>query len=80
MSLTKEEMMNEDLDAGLITLAAVGVSFASRKVIKDGLGVPSNTQGVLKLAAAIAGGLMLVQFIQKKKWLPDDPFKKKSST
>ena len=71
--------MNEAFDAGLITLGAVGVSFVSKKALKHSLGVPSTTQGVLKLAAAIAGGSMLVQFMQKKKWLPDDPFKKSSA-
>ena len=75
MSVTKEELMNEAFDAGLITLGAVGVGFASRKVIKDGLGVPSTPTGVFKLALAIAGGSLAVHYLQKKKLLPDDPVK-----
>ena len=80
MSVSKEDLMNEAFDAGLITLGAVGVGFASKKVIKDGLGVPSTPVGVLKLALAVAGGSILVQFLQKKKFLPNNPVKKTTTT
>ena len=80
MSLSKEDLMNEAFDAGLITLGAVGVGFVSKKVVKDGLGVPSTPVGVFKLALAVAGGSILVQYLQKKKLLPDDPVKKTTST
>ena len=76
MSLSKEDLMNEAFDAGLITLCAVGVGFASKKVVKDGLGVPSTPVGVIKLALAVAGGSILVQYLQKNKFLPNDPVKK----
>ena len=76
MSVSKEDLLNEAFDAGLITLGAVGVGIASKKVIKDGLGVPSTPVGVIKLALAVAGGSILVQYLQKKKMLPNDPVKK----
>ena len=76
MSLSKEDLMNEAFDAGLITLGVVGVGFASKKVVKDGLGVPSTPVGVIRLALAVAGGSILVQYLQKKKMLPNDPVKK----
>ena len=79
MSLSKEDLMNAAFDAFLTTLGAVGVGFATKKVIKDGLGVPSTPMGVAKLAVAIAGGSLLVQYLQKKNLLPDDPVKKASS-
>ena len=71
MSLSKEDVMNEAFDAGLITLGAVGVGFATKRVVKDGLGVPSTPVGVFKLSLAIAGESLLVQYLQKKKLLPD---------
>ena len=40
MSLSKNEVMKELYNAGLITLGAVATSMASRKVTKDGLGIP----------------------------------------
>ena len=74
-----ENLANEAYDAGLITLGAVGVGFVSRKAFKDGLGVPSTPMGIAKLAVAIAGGSLLVQYLQKKNVLPDDPVKKAST-
>ena len=60
MSLSKEDLMNEAYNAGLITLGAVSVGFASKKILKDGLGVPTTPMTVTKLAVAIAGGSLLV--------------------
>ena len=80
MSVSKEDLMNEAFDAGLVTLRAVGVGFASKKILKDGLGVPSTPMTIAKLAAAIAGGSILVQCLQKKNMLPNDPIKKKTTT
>ena len=79
MSFSKEDLMNEAFDAGLITLGAVGVGFASKKILKDGLGVPSTPSSIAKLTVAIAGGSILVQYLQKKDLLPNDPVKKKAS-
>ena len=80
MSISKEDLMNEAYDAGLITLGAVGVGFASKKILKDGLGVPLTPMSIAKLAVAIAGGSILVQYLQKKDLLPNDPVKKKTTS
>ena len=39
MSLTKNEVMNEIYNAGLVTLGAVATSVVSKKLTKDDLGV-----------------------------------------
>lgn len=75
MALTRKDLMNELYDAGLITLGAVGVSMISKKLTRDNLGVPSTPQGMMKLAVAIGGGSLFVQYLQNKKLVPDDPFK-----
>ena len=67
--------MNQVFDASLFTLGAVGISFASKKVLGDTLGVLSTGMGIVKMAAAIASGIMLVQYLQEQKMIPDDPFK-----
>ena len=75
MSLKKKEVLNGLYNAGLITLGAVGVSMASQKLLKDDLGVTRSVQRVLRLAVAVGGGSLLVKFIQKKDWVPAEPFK-----
>ena len=75
MSLTKEEVLNGLYNAGLITLGAVGVSMASQKILKDDLGVTRFTQRLLRLAIAVGGGSVLVKFLQKKDYVPAEPFK-----
>ena len=72
MSLTKEEVLNGLYNAGLITL---GASMASQKLLKDDLGVTRSTQRVLRLAIAVGRGSVLVKFLQKKKYVPNEPFK-----
>ena len=79
MSLSKE-VFKAAYDAGLITLSALGISFASKKIAKDNLGVPTRPMSLVKLAAAIAGGSLIVKYLQKKEFVPVDPFKKKAST
>ena len=76
MTITKEELMNQVFDADLITLGAVGISMVSKKTMRDSLGVPSTGIGILKMTAAIASGTMLIQYLQKQKIIPHDPFKK----
>ena len=46
-------------------------------MIKDDLGVTSSAQKVLKLAVAVEGGALalLVKFLQKKDYVPKEPFK-----
>ena len=68
--------MSQVFDAGLITLGAVGISMVSKKAMGDSLGVPSTPIGILKMTAAIASGTVLIQYLQKPKLIPDDPFKK----
>ena len=75
MSLKKGGVLNGLYNAGLITLGAVGVSMASQKLLKDDLGVTRSVQRVLRLAVAVGGGSLLVKFIQKKDWVPAEPFK-----
>ena len=75
MFLSKNEVMNEPYNAGLITLGAVATSMVSRKLTKDDLGVTSSTQRILKLTAAVGGGSLLVKYLQKKDYIPDEPFK-----
>ena len=75
MSLTKEEVLNGLYNAGLITLGAVGISMASQKILKDDLGVTRSAQRVLRLVVAIGGGSVLVKFLQKKEYVPAEPFK-----
>ena len=48
MSLTKNEVMNEIYNAGLVTLGAVATSVVSKKLMKDDLGVTSSAQRLLK--------------------------------
>ena len=63
----------------VFTLGAVGVGFASKKIVKDDLEVPTKPMSLVKLAAAIAGGSLIVKMLQKKEFIPVDPFKKTTS-
>ncbi|CAB3982132.1 Hypothetical predicted protein [Paramuricea clavata] len=60
----KPKMGNEIYDALLLTAGAVGISKASKKILKEPLGTPENAKGMMKLsvsnytmASAVAGGL-----------------------
>ena len=76
MSLDKNVVMNTIYNAGLITLGAVGTSMISKKLMKDGLGVTNNSaQGVLKLAVAVGGGSVMVKYLQKMGYVPEEPWK-----
>ena len=77
MSLSKNEVLNEIYNAGLVTLGAVATSMISKNLMKDDLGVTSSTQRVLRLIAAVGGGSLLVKFLQKKDYVPKEPFKDK---
>ena len=52
MSLTKDEIVEAFYTAGLTTLGAVGIGYASRKLTRDGLGIPTTTIPIVKLAVA----------------------------
>ena len=43
--------------------------------MKDGLGVMGSTQGVLKLVAAVGGGSVMVKYLQKTGYVPEEPWK-----
>ena len=67
--------MNELYNAGMITLGAVATSMASKKLMKDDLGVTSSSQRILRLAVAVGGGSVLVKYLQKINCVPEKPFK-----
>ena len=75
MSLGKNDVMNALYNAGLIILGAVATSIASRKLMKDGLGVTGSTHGVMKLAVAVGGGSIMVKYLQKSGYVPEEPWK-----
>ena len=75
MSLSKDEITETFYTAGLTTLGGVGIGVASRKLTRDGLGIPTTPMPIAKLAVAAAGGSLLVQFLTKKGYLPTNPFK-----
>ncbi len=60
-------------DAAVLTVGAVGVSFASRKLTKDTLGVPMMLNGSVKLAFGLSA--IGVKMLKDKSVLPDNPFK-----
>ena len=78
MSLEKTEVLNGIYNAGLITLGAVATSMASKKLVKEDLGVSSSARSILRMAVAVGGGSLLVKLLQKKDYVPAEPFKKGS--
>ena len=78
MSLDRNLVMNTVYNARLITLGAVGTSMVSKKLMKEGLGVTDNSkslQGIFKLAIAVGGGSLLVKYLQKSGYVPEEPWK-----
>ena len=63
---SKNDVLNELYTAAVLTAGVVGVSYVSKKVAKDSLGIPMTTNGVVKLAVAI-GLSVLVSSIFKTK-------------
>jgi hypothetical protein len=72
---TESKMSKEVYDAVLLTAGAVGISMASKKLLKEPLGTPENVKGMLKLAVSVSLSSLLVSYLKEKKYLPDDPFK-----
>ncbi len=62
-------------DAAVLTAGAVGVSFASKKLTKDTLGVPMTLSGAVKLALAFGLSAIGVKMLKDKSIFPDNPFK-----
>ncbi|CAB3996729.1 Hypothetical predicted protein [Paramuricea clavata] len=74
--MSKESKMTMEVyDAVLLTAGAVGISMASKKLLKEPLGTPENVKGMAKLAISVSLSSPLVSYLQEKKYLPDDPFK-----
>ena len=51
---------------------AIAVAFAVQKAFGKRLGVPMTMEGALMLAAAIAGGTLIVNYLQAEKYLPEE--------
>ncbi len=74
--MSKSKEYAEQLyEAAVLTAGAVGVSFASRKLTKDTLGVPMTLSGSAKLALAFGLSAIGIKMLKDKKVLPDNPFK-----
>jgi hypothetical protein len=74
--MSKESKMTREVyDAVLLTAGAVGISMASKKILKESLGTPQNVKGMLKLAVSVSLSSLLVSYLKEMKYLPDDPFK-----
>ena len=63
------------LEAAALTAGAVGVSYVSRKLTKDTLGIPMTLNGSVKLALAFGLSAIGIKTLKDKKILPDNPFK-----
>ena len=72
---TAKEYGEQLYDAAVLTVGAVAVSYASRKLTKDTLGVPMTLGGSAKLALAFGLSAIRVKVLKDKKYLPDNPFK-----
>ena len=71
--MSKSKEYGEQLyDAAVLT---VGVSYASRKLTKDTLGVPMTLSGSAKLALAFGLSAIGVKILKDKSVLPANPFK-----
>ena len=74
--MSKSKEYGEQLcEAAVLTVGAVGVSYASRKLTKDTLGVPMTLSGSAKLALAFGLSAIGIKMLKDKKVLPDNPFK-----
>jgi hypothetical protein len=74
MSKTKD-FGKELYHAALLTAGAVGVSFVSRKLTKESLGVPMTLNGAAKLTLAFGLSAVGIKMLEDKSYVPDDPFK-----
>jgi hypothetical protein len=74
--MSKESKTSKEVyNAVLLTAGAVGISMASKKMLKEPLGTPENVKVMLKLAVSASLSSLLVCYLKEKKYLPDDPFK-----
>ena len=68
--VSQKDVMNELYTAAVITAGLVRISYASKKVTKDSLGVPSSLNGIAKLTAAVGLSAVAVKMLQEKEYLP----------
>ncbi len=74
--MSKSKEYGEQLyDAAVLTVGAVGVSYASRKLTKDTLGIPMTLGGSAKLALAFGLSAIGIKMLKDKSVLPANPFK-----
>ena len=74
--MSKSKEYGEQLyQAAVLTVGAVGVSYASRKLTKDTLGVPMTLSRSAKLALAFGLSAIGVKMLKDKSVLPTNPFK-----
>ncbi len=74
--MSKSKEYGEQLyDAAILTVGAVAISYASRKITKDTLGVPMTPNGSAKLALAFGLSAIGVKMLKDKSILPANPFK-----
>ena len=69
---SQKDMINSAYTAAVVTAGAVGVSYASKKILKTSLGAPETVTGATKLAVAVGLGTLLVKTLQEKKYLPEE--------
>ena len=72
---TAKEYGKQLYEAAILTVGAVAVSAASRKLTKDTLGVPMTLNGYVKLTLAFGISAIGIKILKDKKYLPDNPFK-----
>ena len=72
---SKNDVLNELYTAAVLTVGAVGVSYVSKKVTKDSLGLPTTPNGVMKLAVAIGLSAVGVKYLQDKDYIPKEVVK-----
>ncbi len=74
--MSKAKEYGEQLyDAAVLTVGAVRVSYASKKLTKDTLGVPMTLNSAVKLALAFGLSAIGVKTLKDKSLLPANPFK-----
>ena len=74
--MSKSKEYGEQLyDAAILMVGAVAISYASRKITKDTLGVPITLKGSAKLALAFGLSAIGVKMLKDKSILPANPFK-----
>ena len=74
-TIDRKELGNELYDALLYILGGTAISMASGKLLKEGLTKADTPVEIAKLTTAIGAGVLLVKWLQQKKYLPVDPFK-----